>query len=206
MLNIALPTGRMGDQAYQCFAAIGYGCKEMEEQNRRLVFIDEERQLRYMLVKPSDVAMYVEYGAADIGVVGRDVIMESRPDIYELLDLGFGKCRFAVAAPEGWHDDNSRPLKVATTYVRVAQEYFYSIGRQIETIRLHGSVELAPLIGLADVIVDIVESGATLRENKLQIVAEIAPSSARLIANKSSYQFNYETINQIKNKMERSND
>lgn len=206
MLNIALPKGRMGDKAYQCFAKIGLSTPEMEDQNRRLVFVDEERGLRYMLVKPSDVAMYVEYGAADIGVVGRDVIMESQPDIYELLDLGFGKCRFAVAAPKGWHDDESRPLKVATTYQHVAEEYFRSIGRQIETIRLHGSVELAPLIGLSDVIVDIVESGTTLKENNLEIVREIAPSSARLIANKSSYQFNYEMINRIKSQLEAGND
>ncbi len=202
MINIALPTGRMGDKAYQCFAAIGLACPEMEQQNRRLVFVDEEQGLRYLLVKPSDVAMYVEYGAADIGVVGRDVIMESHPDIYELLDLQFGRCRFMVAAPQGWHDDESRPLKVATTYANVTEEYFRSVGRQIETIKLHGSVELAPLIGLADVIVDIVESGTTLRENKLEIVAEIAPSSARLIANKSSYQFNYDLINRIKNQLE----
>lgn len=202
MLNIALPTGRMGEKAYRCFADIGYSCPGMENQNRKLVFVDEERGLRYMLVKPKDVAMYVEYGAADIGVVGRDVIMESQPDIYELLDLGFGKCRFAVAAPEGWHDDLSRPLRVATTYCKVTNEYFFSVGRQIETIKLHGSVELAPLIGLSDVIVDIVESGTTLRENKLVVVAEIAPSSARLIANKSSYQFNRALIDEIRSKME----
>ena len=191
MLNIALPTGRMGEKAYRCFADIGYACPGMENQNRKLVFVDEKRGLRYMLVKPKDVAMYVEYGAADIGVVGRDVIMESQPDIYELLDLEFGKCRFAVAAPEGWHDDLSRPLRVATTYCHVTSEYF-----------LHGSVELASLIGLSDVIVDIVESGTTLRENKLVVVAEIAPSSARLIANKSSYQFNRELIDEIRSKME----
>jgi len=202
MLNIALPTGRMGEKAYKSFAAIGYGLPQMEEQNRKLVFADEERGIRYMLVKPSDVVRYVEYGAADIGVAGRDTILESCPDIYDLLDLGFGNCRFAQAAPRGWHDDLSRPLRVATTYPKVAKEFFMSQGRQIEIIILHGSVELAPLIGLADVIVDIVESGATLRENDMEVVAEIAPSSARLIANKSSYQFNRDIIDEIKSKLE----
>lgn len=201
MLNIALPTGRMCDQAYRYLADAGYGCPEMEDQNRKLFFEDKQRGLRYMLVKPSDVAMYVEYGAADIGVVGRDVILESRPDIYELLDLGFGQCRLAVAAPQGWHDDYSRALRVATKYRRITEEYFLGVGRQIETITLHGSVELAPLIGLSDVIVDLVESGATLRENNLQVIAEIAPSSARLIANKSSYHFKTEIINKIKSRL-----
>ena len=202
MLNIALPTGRLGRQASRCFTAIGYGCPEMEGQNRKLVFVDQQRDIRYMLVKPSDVVRYVEYGAADIGVAGRDTILESSPDIYELLDLGFGKCRFAEAAPKGWHDDWSRPLRVATTYPRVAREFFLGQGRQIQIIILHGSVELAPLIGLADVIVDIVESGATLRENDLEIVAEIAPSSARLIANRSSYQFKRPLIDEIRAKLE----
>ena len=203
MLNIALPKGRLGDQAYRCFAAAGYTHPEMEKQNRKLIFEDEANSLRYMLVKPKDVAMYVEYGAADIGVVGRDVIMESQPDIYELLDLGFGKCRFAVAAPKGWHDDWSRVLRVATTYQRVTEDYFLEIGRQIKTIKLHGSVELAPLIGLSDVIVDLVETGNTLRENDLEVVAEIAPSTARLIANKSSFGFKNELIEQIKSKLEK---
>ena len=202
MLNIALPTGRLGEKAYQCFAAVGYGLLKMEEQNRKLVFVDEEKQLRYMLVKPSDVVRYVEYGAADLGVAGRDTILESCPDVYELLDLGFGKCRFAQAATKGWHDDTSRPLRVATTYPNVTRDFFLSQGRQIQIIILHGSVELAPLIGLSDVIVDIVESGATLRENDMEVVAEIAPSSARLIANKSSYQFKRDIIDEIKNKLE----
>jgi ATP phosphoribosyltransferase len=202
VLNIALPTGRMCDQAYRYLSDCGYACPEMEDQNRKLVFEDKKRALRYMLVKPSDVAMYVEYGAADIGVVGRDVILESQPDIYELLDLGFGQCRLAVAAPKGWHDDYSRTLRVATKYRHITEEYFLGIGRQIETITLHGSVELAPLIGLSDVIVDLVESGTTLRENNLEIAAEIAPSSARLIANKSSYHFKMDLINTIKSRLE----
>lgn len=202
MLNIALPTGRMGEKALKCFNAIGYGIPEMEGGNRKLVFVDEERDIRYMLVKPSDVVRYVEYGAADIGVAGRDTILESQPDIYDLLDLGFGRCRFAEAAPKGWHDDPGRPLRVATTYPRVAKEYFMSLGRQIEIVILHGSVELAPLIGLTDVIVDIVESGTTLRENDMEVVAEIAPSSARLIANKSSYQFKRGIIDEIRDKLE----
>jgi len=202
MINIALPTGRLGKSAYKRFDAVGYGCPGLLEDNRRLVFVNQELGLRYLLVKPSDVAMYVEHGAADIGVVGKDVLLEDRPDLYELLDLNFGICRFAVAAPRDWQDDLSRPLKVATKYTRVARDYFLSQGRQVEIIKLHGSVELAPLIGLSDVIVDIVESGATLRENNLVLVAEIAGSSARLVANKSSYQFQMELIVEMRNKLE----
>ncbi len=202
MINIALPTGRMGKSAYQRFAAIGYGCPGLLEDNRRLVFDNPAQGVRYLLVKPSDVAMYVEHGAADIGVAGKDVLLEEEPDIYELLDLALGICRFAVAAPQGWQDDHSRPLRVASKYPRVARDYFLSQGRQVEIIKLHGSVELAPVIGLSDVIVDIVQSGATIRENRLSIVAEIAESSARLIANKSSYQFQMALIDQIKRKLE----
>lgn len=189
MLNIALPKGRLGDKVYRLFSQIGYDCKELEEENRKLVFENAERELRYLLVKPSDVAIYVEHGAADIGVVGRDVLLETEPDVYELLDLGFGKCRLAMAAKYGWIDDVSLPLRVATKYPNVTAKYFAGRNRQIEIIKLNGSIELAPLLGLTDVIVDIVETGITLQENNLAVVADIEPSSARLIANKSSYQF-----------------
>ena len=189
MLNIALPKGRLGDKVYRLFSQIGYDCRELEEENRKLVFENTERDLRYLLVKPSDVAIYVEHGAADIGVVGRDVLLETQPDVYELLDLGFGKCRLAMAAKNGWTDDVNLPLRVATKYPNVTAEYFAGRNRQIEIIKLNGSIELAPLLGLTDVIVDIVETGKTLEENDLSVVADVAYSSARLIANKSSYQF-----------------
>ena len=202
MINIALPTGRMGNKAYQKFASIGYACPGMEDDNRKLVFVNEEHGVRYLLVKPSDVAMYVERGAADIGVVGKDVLLETEPDVYDLLDLQFGICRFAVAAPAGWYDDHNHRLKVATKYPHVAKNYFQSVNRQIDIIKLHGSVELAPLIGLAYVIVDIVESGNTLRQNNLTVQAVIAPSSAMLIANKSSYRFLQEQIQNIQQKLE----
>ena len=197
MLNIALPKGRLGDTVYRLFSQIGYDCMDMEEQNRKLVFENRERELRYLLVKPSDVAIYVEHGAADIGVVGRDVLLETEPDVYELMDLGFGKCTLAMAAKKGWTDDVSLPLRVATKYPNVTAKYFSARNRQIEIIKLNGSIELAPLLGLSDVIVDIVETGKTLEENDLGVIARIEPSSARLIANKSSYQFDAERIESL---------
>lgn len=189
MLNIALPKGRLGGKVYRLFSQIGYDCQGMDEDNRKLVFENTDSDLRYLLVKPSDVAIYVEHGAADIGVVGRDVLLETEPDVYELLDLGFGKCRLAMAARNGWTDDVSLPLRVATKYPNVTARYFAGRNRQIEIVKLNGSIELAPILGLTDVIVDIVETGKTLEENDLSVVTEIEPSSARLIANKSSYQF-----------------
>ena len=189
MLNIALPKGRLGDKVYRLFSQIGYDCQGMDEDNRKLVFENTDSDLRYLLVKPSDVAIYVEHGAADIGVVGRDVLLETEPDVYELLDLGFGRCRLAMAARNGWTDDVSLPLRVATKYPNVTARYFAGRNRQIEIVKLNGSIELAPILGLTDVIVDIVETGKTLEENDLSVVTEIEPSSARLIANKSSYQF-----------------
>ena len=157
--------------------------------------------VRYLLVKPSDVAIYVEHGAADIGVVGKDVLLETQPDVYELLDLDLGKCRLAVAAKNGWQENLSLPLRVATKYPHVAKEYYEAQGRQIEIIKLNGSIELAPLLGLSDVIVDIVETGTTLKENNLSVYATVAPSSARLIANKASYQFSAAGIDGICGKL-----
>lgn len=197
MLNIALPKGRMGDKVYELLKSIGYSCPEMEEGGRKLVFENKEKGVRYFLVKPSDVAIYVAHKAADIGVVGKDVLLETEPSVYELLDLGFGRCRLAVAAKTGWKDDRSLPLRVATKYVNVAQKYYGEQNRQIEIIQLNGSIELAPVLGISDVIVDIVETGTTLKENDLRVFQDIAPSSARLIANKSSYQFFRQTIDSI---------
>ena len=201
MLNIALPKGRLGSEVYRLFADIGCFCRGMEEQGRKLVFEDEQTGMRYLLVKPSDVAIYVERGAADIGVVGKDVLLETEADVYELLDLKLGACRLVAAAREDWTEDSSLPLRVATTYPNVAAKFFSSLNRQIEIIKLNGSVELAPILGLSDVIVDIVETGRTLAENRLRVWMEIEPSTARLIANKSSYRFETELIDGICRKL-----
>ena len=202
MINVALPTGRLGDAVYELFDKIGYSCPEILENTRKLVFTNEEKGVSYVLVKPSDVAVYVEHGAADIGVVGKDVILETEPDVYELYDLGFGRCDLAVAARNNWQEDTRLPLRVATKYPHVAQQYYASINRDIEIIKLNGSIELAPILGLSDVIVDIVETGKTLRENDMRVYGKIAPSSARLIANKSSYQFKKDEIETLISRVE----
>ncbi len=187
MIRVALPKGRMGDKVYSVFEKIGYGSSGYGGDNRKLVFESDNGGASFILVKPSDVTVYVERGAADLGVVGKDVLMEKSPDVYEILDLGVGKCRMAVAAKNGWRDDPSQPLRVATKYPCVAKSHYAEEGRRIDIIKLNGSIELAPILGMSDVIVDIVETGATLRENDLCVVEEFAESSARLIANKSSY-------------------
>lgn len=189
MLNIALPKGRLGEKVYRLLADLGYQCPDLLDEGRRLIFVNEEAGVKYFLVKPSDVAIYVEYGAADVGVVGRDILEEGDFDIYELADLGFGVCRMAVAARRDFRDDLDRPLRVATKFPAIASHYYASQGREIEIIKLNGSIELAPVLGLSDVIVDIVETGSTLRENGLAVFEEILPISARLIANKSACQF-----------------
>lgn len=188
MLNIALPKGRLGDKVYALLAAAGYDCHEAFDDSRKLVF-EGDAGVRYFLVKPSDVAIYVEHGAADVGIVGRDILLESGADVYELLDLGLGKCRMCVAAKRDFVEDRDRTLRVATKFVNVAKRHYADIGRSIEIIKLNGSIELAPLLGLSDVIVDIVESGKTLKENDLAVREEIFPISARFIANKASYKF-----------------
>ena len=197
MLNVALPKGRLGEKVYAMFEKAGFECPSIKENNRKLIFENAEKQVRYFWVKPSDVAIYVERGAADVGVVGRDILLEYEPDVYELLDLGFGVCRLAVAAKAGWQEDLSLPLRVATKYPNVAKAYYDGLSRRIELIKLNGSIELAPLLGLSDVIVDIVETGTTLKENGLEVIATVAGSSARFIANKASYQFEKETIDRI---------
>lgn len=188
-MNIALPKGRLGEKVYRLLADLGYQCPDLLDEGRRLIFVNEEAGVKYFLVKPSDVAIYVEYGAADVGVVGRDILEEGDFDIYELADLGFGVCRMAVAAKRDFRDDLDRPLRVATKFPAIASRYYASQGREIEIIKLNGSIELAPVLGLSDVIVDIVETGSTLRENGLAVFEEILPISARLIANKSACQF-----------------
>ena len=194
MLNIALPKGRLGDKVYRLFSACGYDCSAMESEDRRLVLSDEGGSVRYLLVKPSDVAIYVEHGAADVGVVGKDVLLEGANDVYELLDLGFGACRMCVAAPVGYREELGAPLRVATKYPNIAKRYYAGKSREIEIIKLNGSIELAPILGLSDVIVDIVETGTTLKQNNLEVIETILPVSARLIANKASMKFKQDAI------------
>ena len=189
MLNVALPKGRLGEKVYAMFARAGFECPELMEDSRKLVFENPEKQVRYFWVKPSDVAVYVERGAADVGVCGKDILLEYVPDVYELMDLKTGKCRMAVAAKAGFRDDPAATLVVATKFSRIAASYYASLGRDIDIVHLNGSIELAPILGLSDVIVDIVETGTTLRENDLREIETVAPISARLIANKASYRF-----------------
>ena len=203
MLNIALPKGRLGDKVYELFASIGYDCSEIYSDNRKLVFENKENGVRYLLVKPSDVAIYIAHGAADIGVVGKDILEEGNFDIYELLDLNLGKCNMCVAAPNDYVEDFDRPLRVATKFVNIAKNYYISINREIEIIKLNGSIEIAPILGLSDVIVDIVESGKTLEENNLRVYEKIMPISARLIANKSSYKFKGDVIDELMQKLKK---
>lgn len=189
MINIALPKGRLGEKVYDIFEKAGYDCPSIRENNRKLIFENEENGVRYFWVKPSDVAIYVERGAADIGVAGKDILLEYSPDVYELLDLGMGKCRMAVAAEKGFRDNTAQTLRVATKFPNIAKKFYSEKSREIDIIKLNGSIELAPILHLSDVIVDIVETGTTLRENNLEPLETIVPISARLIANKVSYKF-----------------
>ena len=197
MLNVALPKGRLGEKAYAMFEKAGFECPSIKENNRKLIFENEDTGVRYFWVKPSDVAIYVERGAADVGIVGKDILLEYEPEVYELLDLNMGKCRMAVAAMEGFRDDTRSALRVATKFANIAGQYYRSKGRDIDIIHLNGSIEIAPILGLSDVIVDIVETGTTLRENNLSVIETIVPISARLISNKASYKFKNEQINRV---------
>ena len=197
MLNIALPKGRLGEKVYDMFEKAGFECPSIKEPSRKLIFENEEKGVRYFWVKPSDVAIYVERGAADIGVCGKDILLEYSPDVYELLDLGIGKCRMAVAAPKEFRDSPEKTLKVATKFSHIAADYYRRQGRDIDIIHLNGSIELAPILGLSDVIVDIVETGKTLLENDLIPYETIVPISARVIANKANFKFKGERIEAI---------
>lgn len=197
MINIALPKGRLGEKVYAMFEKAGYECPSIKENNRKLIFENEEKGVRYFWVKPSDVAIYVERGAADIGVAGKDILCEYEPDIYELLDLNMGKCRMCVAGKKDFYDDTDRTLRVATKFVNIASKYYASLSRDIDIIKLNGSIEIAPILGLSDVIVDIVETGTTLKENDLAVLETIMPISARLIANKVGFKFKTEEIERI---------
>ncbi|MBQ8072189.1 MAG: ATP phosphoribosyltransferase [Clostridia bacterium] len=196
-LNVALPKGRLGEKVYGLFAQAGFPCPSILESSRKLIFENPEAGVRYFWVKPSDVAIYVARGAADIGVAGKDILLEYRPEVYELMDLGIGKCRMAVAAPVGFRENPERPLRVATKFSRIARDYYGGMGRDIEIIHLNGSIEIAPILGLSDVIVDIVETGTTLRENHLEVREEIVPISARLIANKSGFKFKRAAVERL---------
>ena len=197
MINVALPKGRLGEKVYKLFAAAGYECPELLEDSRKLIFENAEKGIRYFWVKPSDVSIYVERGAADIGVAGKDILLEYEPEVYEMLDLGFGMCRMAVAGYKDFYDDGSRTLRVATKFTNITKNYYASKGREIDIIKLNGSIELAPILSLSDVIVDIVETGTTLKENNLDVLETVVPISARLIVNKASYTFKTAAISEI---------
>lgn len=201
MINIALPKGRLGERVYDMLERAGYGCPSIKEPGRKLIFENAEAGVRYFWVKPSDVSIYVERGAADIGIAGKDILLEYSPDVYELLDLNIGKCHMAVAAKRDFFDDRQKTLKVATKFVNIAKSYYSSIGRDIDIIKLNGSIEIAPILGLSDVIVDIVETGATLKENNLEVFETIIPISARLISNKASFKFKTGEIERLTEQM-----
>ncbi len=201
MLNIALPKGRLGEKVYAMFEKAGYECPSIKENSRKLIFENPEKQVRYFWVKPSDVSIYVERGAADIGVAGKDILLEYAPQIYELLDLNIGKCRMAVAAKKDFYDDGQSTLRVATKFTSIAAKHYAGKCRDIDIIKLNGSIEIAPILGLSDVIVDIVETGTTLKENDLEVIENVVPISARLIANKASFKFKTAQIEDITEKL-----
>ena len=197
MLNIALPKGRLGEKVYAMLKQAGYSSKSLEDGGRKLIFESDDSSVRYFWVKPSDVSIYVERGAADIGICGKDILLEYSPDVYELLDLNLGKCRMAVAAKKNFRDDRSKTLRVATKFVNIAARHYASVSRDIDIIKLNGSIEIAPILNLSDVIVDIVETGTTLKENDLEVIENILPISARLISNKAAFKFKTAEIEKI---------
>lgn len=194
ILNIALPKGRLGEKVLSLFESIGYECPAIHEPGRKLVFENQETGVRYFWVKPSDVSIYVQRGAADVGVCGKDILLEYKPDVYELADLGLGACRMCVAGPRDFVDREDRTLRVATKFPNIAKDHYGKRSRDIDIICLNGSIEIAPILGLSDVIVDIVETGKTLLENDLAPLETVVPISARFISNKVSYQFKHDAI------------
>lgn len=203
-ITVALAKGRLADYAISLFEQLGYDCTEMKSKTRKLIFTDETHKFKFILVKASDVPVYVEYGAADLGIVGKDTLLEEGRNLYEMLDLKFGACRMAVAGPPSMADrlNTSHNLRVASKYPHIAKNYFQiKKGQTIEVIKLNGSVELAPLVGLSEVIVDIVESGATLKENGLEVLETICPLSARLVVNRVSAKLERERILEVVNKL-----
>lgn len=202
-LTIALGKGRLAKKAMELFEEIGITCEEMKDPaSRKLIFVNEEQKLRFFLSKGSDVPTYVEYGASDIGIVGKDTILEENRRVYEVLDLGFGKCRMCVCGPKSAEEllKHHERIRVASKYPEIAKDYFYNKKHQtVDIIKLNGSVELGPLVGLSDVIVDIVETGSTLHENGLAVLEEVCPLSARLIVNQVSMQMEKERIGKLVN-------
>ena len=204
-LTFALTKGRLAKQTMDLFEEIGISCEEMKDpQSRKLIFVNEELKLKFFLAKGPDVPTYVEYGAADIGIVGRDTIQEEGRKLYEVLDLGFGKCRMCVCGPESAREilNGQQLIRVATKYPHIAKDYFYNKKNQtVEIIKLNGSIELAPIVGLAEVIVDIVETGSTLRENGLVVLEEVCPLSARVVVNPVSMRMENERITNLLSKL-----
>ena len=200
-LTFALGKGRLAKKTLELFEQIGITCEEMKDKDtRKLIFVNEEYKLRFFLAKGPDVPTYVEYGAADIGVVGKDTILEEGRKIYEVLDLGFGKCRMCVCGPESARSllNGQELIRVATKYPNIAKDYFYNQRNQtVEIIKLNGSIELAPIVGLSEVIVDIVETGSTLRENGLKVLEEVCPLSARMVVNQVSMKMEDERIRKL---------
>lgn len=200
-LTFALGKGRLANKTLEMFEKIGITCEEMKDKDtRKLIFVNEDLKLRFFLAKGPDVPTYVEYGAADIGIVGRDTILQEARNIYEVLNLGFGKCRMCVCGPESARDllQHHEQIRVATKYPKIAKDYFYNKKHQtVEIIKLNGSIELAPIVGLADVIVDIVETGSTLRENGLAVLEEVCPLSARMVVNPVSMKMEQERISKL---------
>ncbi|MCI5621347.1 MAG: ATP phosphoribosyltransferase [Lachnospiraceae bacterium] len=200
-LTFALGKGRLANKTLETFEKIGITCEEMKDKNtRKLVFVNEELKLRFFLAKGPDVPTYVEYGAADIGIVGRDTILEEGRNIYEVLDLGFGKCRMCICGPKEARDllQHHELIRVATKYPRIAKDYFYNKKHQtVEIIKLNGSIELAPIVGLSEVICDIVETGSTLRENGLEVLEEVCPLSARMVVNQVSMKMEHDRITRL---------
>ena len=200
-LTFALGKGRLAKQTLATFEKIGITCEEMKDpKTRKLIFVNEDLKLRFFLAKGPDVPTYVEYGAADIGIVGADTIMEESRNIYEVLDLGFGKCRMCVCGPKESKEllEHQQLIRVATKYPKIAKQYFYNKKHQtVEIIKLNGSIELAPIVGLSEVIVDIVETGSTLRENGLEVLEEVCPLSARMVVNQVSMKMDYERITKL---------
>ena len=200
-LTFALGKGRLAKKTLEMFEQIGITCEEMKDKDtRKLIFVNEELKLRFFLAKGPDVPTYVEYGAADIGIVGKDTILEECRNIYEVLDLGFGKCRMCICGPENAKEllNHHELIRVATKYPRIAKDYFYNKKHQtVEIIKLNGSIELAPIVGLSEVICDIVETGSTLRENGLSVLEEVCPLSARMVVNQVSMKMENERITKL---------
>lgn len=199
-LTIALPKGKLFTPSAGMLARLGYTAEGLSENSRKLVITNEQKKIRFIITKTADLLTYVEYGAADIGIIGKDVLLEESKDVYELLDLKYGVCRLMVAVPQILKQDKLSDyahMRVATKYPQVAERFFHSMGIQMEIIKLNGSIELAPMVGLAEMIVDIVETGRTLRENNLVEVAQIYPATARLIANRVSFKMKFERINRM---------